>query len=354
MSRSARPRADRILIIRLKRAGDVVMTTPAVSILRRALPEARLSYLVDAPYARLVDGHPDLDEVIVASGGGETFFDLVRRLRRARFDAVADFHGGPRASRLAWFSGAPLRAGYEIPWRNFIYGVRVPRSGPGGAAVHSVVNHAHLARALLRRLGADDGGPGVPPLRLPDARPGEKARLDAILARPGRTGDGARLAVLHIGAGNAFRDWGEENFLDLARRLSEGPGLRIALAGGPEDRDRAASILARAPAGTLSFAGDLNWAELRDLIGRSALFAGPDSGPMHVAASTATPIVAIFGPTLPAHFAPWRSDGVRIVEKAMDCRPCRQRECLTRDVRCLRAVTAAEVFGACLETLKRV
>lgn len=338
------------------------MTMPAVGILRRALPGARLAYLVDAPYARLVEGHPDLDEVLIAPAGGAGFFDLVRRVRRARFDAIVDFHGGPRASRLALLSGAPLRAGYEIPWRNFIYGVRVPRSGPGGAAVHSVVNHANLARALLRRLGADDrpvdiakGDPfGVPPLRLPDARPDEKARLDALLARHGLAGDGARLAVLHIGAGNAFRDWGEANFLDLARRLSEGPGLRIALAGGPEDKGRAASILARAPAGTLSFAGELNWAELRDLIGRAVLFAGPDSGPMHVAASTATPIIAIFGPTLAAHFAPWRPDGVRIVEKTMDCRPCRQRDCPTRDVRCLGTVTAAEVLEACLEALKRV
>ena len=330
------------------------MTTPAVAILRRALPEARLSYLVDAPFARLVEGHPDLDETLVASGAGETFFRLVRRIRRARFDAVVDFHGGPRASRLAWFSGAPIRAGYEIPWRRFIYGVRVPRDGPGGAAVHSVANHARLARALLRRLGAGDGGSGVPPLRLPDARPDEKARLDALLARQGLPNGGVRLAVLHIGAGNAFRDWGEGNFLELARDLSERAGLRVALAGGPEDRDRAASLLARAPAGTMSFAGELNWAELRDLIGRAALFAGPDSGPMHVAASTATPIVAIFGPTLPAHFAPWRAEGVRIVEKPLDCRPCRQRECATRDVRCLRGVTAAEVLGASLEALKRV
>ncbi len=348
MSRSGRRKADRILIIRLKRAGDIVMTMPAVAILRRALPEARLSYLVDPPFARLVEGHPDIDEVIVSSRGAG------RRIRRARFDAVVDFHGGPRASRLAWFSGAPNRAGYEIPWRRFIYGVRVPRSGTGGEAVHSVVNHARLVRALLRRLGADDGGADIPPLRLPDSLPGEKARLDALLARPGFPGEGSRLAVLHIGAGNAFRDWGEDNFLELARHLSERAGLRVALAGGPEDRARAASLLARAPAGTVSFAGDLNWAELRDLIGRAALFAGPDSGPMHVAASTATPIVAIFGPTLPAHFAPWRREGVRIVEKPFDCRPCRQRECAAGDVRCLRSISAGEVLGACLEALKRV
>lgn len=330
------------------------MTAPAVALLRRALPGARLAYLVDAPYARLVEGHPDLDETIVAAGGGGGFFDLVRRIRRLRFDAVVDFHGGPRASRLACLSGAPVRAGYEIPWRRFIYGVRIPRSGPDGAAVHSVVNHAHLARALLKRLGADDGRSDLPPLRLPAARPSELARLDALIAGRGAGPEGTGFAVLHIGAGNAFRDWGEANFRDLMRRLAERAGLRVILAGGAEDRARAASLLAGAPPGTLSLAGDLNWIELRELIARASLFAGPDSGPMHVAASTATPIVAIFGPTATAHFAPWRPDRVRIVEKALDCRPCRQRECPTGDFRCLRSVTAAEVLEACLDVLKRV
>ena len=67
---------------------------------------------------------------------------------------------------------------------------------------------------------------------------------------------------------------------------------------------------------------------------------------MHVAASTPTSIIALFGPTLPAHFAPWRKERVVILDKALDCRPCRQRECVHHDFRCLRTITPGEVMAA--------
>lgn len=93
--------------------------------------------------------------------------------------------------------------------------------------------------------------------------------------------------------------------------------------------------------------GKLNLREVRELISRSALFVGPDSGPMHIAATTSTPIVALFGPTLPAHFSPWQAKAY-LIEKDFDCRPCRQKRCIYEDFRCLRSITPDEVFQACL------
>jgi len=315
------------------------MTTPALAALRRALPDSHLAYVVEAPFARLVEGHPALDETIVveSSLGPAAFLRLVRRIRRGRYDAVVDLHGGPRASRLTFLAGAPVRVGYEIPWRRFIYTTRVARRGAEGP-VHSVVNHINLVRAL--GLEVSD----IPPLALPEPRPEEKARVAAFIDE--NIPSAAKLVVFHVGAGNDFRDWGPAAATELVRLLSGRPGARVVLVGGAEDRERAAEILRRAPGSALSVAGTFGWAELRELIGRAALFIGPDSGPMHVAAATATPIVALFGPTLPAHFAPWRSDRVAILEKSLDCRPCRQRECVHHDFRCLRTITPAEVMAA--------
>ena len=315
------------------------MTTPALTALRLALPGSRISYVVEAPFARLVEGHPALDEtILVESGQGPAaFLGLVRRIRRGRYDAVVDFHGGPRASRLTFLSGAPVRVGYEIPWRRLIYTVRVARQRADGP-VHSVVNHINLVRAL----GCDVQD--IPPLALPEPRPEEKARVATFIDGNGLAA--ARLVVVHVGAGNEFRDWGAAAAAELVRLLYGRPGVRVVLAGGAEDRERAAGIMNGAPGSVHSVAGTFGWAELRELIRRAALFVGPDSGPMHVAASTETPIVALFGPTLPAHFAPWRSDRVVILEKSLDCRPCRQRECLHHDVRCLRAIAPAEVMAA--------
>jgi heptosyltransferase-1 len=172
----------------------------------------------------------------------------------------------------------------------------------------------------------------------------EKEKIDRFWRDKDLAGE--RVAVLHIGAGNEFRDWGAENLAELAGRLASLPCVKVVLVGNGQDRDRAQALMAKAPASLLSLVGEINFIELRELISRAALFVGPDSGPMHIAATTRTPVVALFGPTLPANFAPWRAEAT-IIQKDLGCRPCKQRECVTQDIRCLRRITVDEVFTAC-------
>ncbi len=164
--------AVNILLIRLRLIGDVVFTTPSVRALRRRYPAARLSYLVEPEAAPVVRANPHLDDVLVAprpDGGSRLLADLMlaRRLRAARFDVVIDFHGGPRSSWLALAASAPIRIGYDVAGRGWMYTVRVPRPRELRPR-HSVVNQWDLllplgfdapdparveARAGLRRLG---------------------------------------------------------------------------------------------------------------------------------------------------------------------------------------------------------
>ncbi len=340
----ARPALDpaapaKILLLRLRRIGDIILTTPAVAALKRSLPKASLTYIVEAPYARLVEGHPDLERVIAVKPKltARESLRLVRALRRERFDAVVDFHGGPRTSLWTFLSGAPLKVGYLIRGKGWPYDRTVPRGSEDGP-IHSAENHLNLIRALGVEVRETPG------LSLPPARPEEKARLDRIFKENKLRG--TKVVVLHIGAGNAFRDWGLERLTGLARRLAALPRVRVILAGGESDLGRAEEMLGRGSLPALSLVGELNLIELRELIARSTLFVGPDSGPMHLAASTRTPIVAVFGPTLPAHFAPWRRRAV-VVQKDLACRPCKQRECGTGDFRCLRTISTDEVLEAC-------
>ncbi len=327
----------KFLLIRLRRTGDVVLTTPAVSALRTAFPGASLTYLVEEPFARLVEDHPHIDRVLILgrnAGWGATA-RLLRGIRRERFDAVLDFHGGPRASYLTLLSGARIRVGYAVKYRRFFYTRRVPRAYARGP-VHSVVNHLNLVRALGVKV---DEPPG---LVLPEARPEEKEHVGRLLGESA----GGRRVILHVGAGNRFRDWGAENIARLIRLMDGLSGAGVVLAGSRDDLEAEADIRARAGRPVPSLVGRLNLIELREAILRSALFVGPDSGPMHIAASTPTPIVAVFGPTLPEHFAPWKARAV-VLQKAMDCRPCRQRSCVTGDYRCLKSITPEDVFAAC-------
>jgi ADP-heptose:LPS heptosyltransferase len=354
LSPTGRPKADpaprKILLLRLRRLGDVVLTTPAITLLKTAFPQASLTYLVEEPFRRLVEGNPHLDRVLAvpAKQGTADLLRLIRAIRAERYDAVLDFHGGPRASWITLLGGAKLKIGYAIKSKGFLYDVRVPRSGADGP-VHSVENHANLVRAFFTYAGAHSSAE-IPPLLLPEPTPAEKDRVAALLAQAAPAiAPGSRLVALHIGAGNRFRDWGADNLAGLLSRLADVPGVRIALLGAEGDRETQARLLAVRPEAVVPLAGRLGLMEVRETIRRAALFAGPDSGPMHIAASTPTPIVAWFGPTLPAHFAPWRPSGGRtvILERALSCRPCDQRTCLTGDYRCLRTLTPDEVFQAC-------
>jgi len=333
--------------------GDVIMTTPAVALLKTRLPGASLTYLVEEPYRRLVEGNPYLDKVLAVDKKQKfrDFVKLILQIRAEGYDALLDFHGGPRASWITFFSKARLKVGYGIKHKEFLYDIRVPRGrqeGDQGGFIHSVENHANLVRAL----GVAFDGSSIPPLFLPDPTKEEVQRIQKILVEKGPPG--AQYVVLHIGAGNEFRDWGTENIIGLIQRLDRQPGVKILLvaSGSAGDKKAEADILkalsASGPPGSqniISLVGELNLIELKEVMARAALFVGPDSGPMHVAASTSTPIVAYFGPTLPAHFAPWKAKAI-ILEKSMDCRPCRQRQCITADFRCLRSITPEEVSAA--------
>ncbi len=148
----------KILLVRLRLIGDVVFTTPAVTAIRDAFPEAEITYLVEPAAAPVVQGHPGIDVVKVVPhlrGWRRIAADLAlaRELRRARFDLVVDFHGGPRASFLTWATGAPRRVGYAVKGRSWMYTEVVPRPADLRPR-HSVENQWDLLPHLGRPIAA--------------------------------------------------------------------------------------------------------------------------------------------------------------------------------------------------------
>jgi ADP-heptose:LPS heptosyltransferase len=352
-----------ILLIRLRLIGDVVFTTPAIRALRRRYPEARLSYLVEPEAAPVVTANPHVDQVIVAprpAGAWRVLPDLAlaRQLRAARFDLVIDFHGGPRSSWLTLATGAPLRIGYDVAGRSWMYTVRVPRPRELRPR-HSVVNQWDL----LLPLGFDPPDPAIDTTEM-----GEDPRaFDAVLDRLRRLDvvPGVHdVVLLHVSAGNPFRRWPFDSFVELvAKMVSTDPQRRVVLTSGPSETDAAARVgeearrrLGSTPARAIVCDQSFDLHELRALLGRAALFIGGDSGPLHVASTTAVPIVGIYGPTLPARSAPWRrpdlvTESVELADLA--CRPCNQRRCEPGDFRCLGLIGAGTVAATAEGALRR-
>ena len=182
----------KILLVRLRLIGDVVFTTPVVPALKRLRPSAHVTYLVERAAAPVVAHLPELDRVIQIDhtrGWARVRDDLAlgRRLRRERFDLVLDFHGGPRGAWLSWATRAPVRVGYTIAGRSWMYTHLVPRARDLRPR-HSVENQWDLLRAAFPEAGdPDPERDRVVMAEDPDARDAIMHRLAGAGGhRPGR------------------------------------------------------------------------------------------------------------------------------------------------------------------------
>jgi predicted lipopolysaccharide heptosyltransferase III len=353
-----------ILLVRLRLIGDVVFTTPVVRALRRRFPSAQLVYLVESVAAPVVATNPHLDDVLViprTRGWARLTDDLktAARLRRQRFDIAIDLHGGPRSAWLTWATRAPVRVGYDVPGRAWMY-THIAHRPRELRPRHSVENQWDLLTALDREFGATPD-PTIDRVEMP-ADPRARGTVDRRLRECG-VPDTGRVVVLHVSAGNPFRRWPEASFAALGAGLAAGGTDRwVLLTAGPSDRAAAHRVMneARQRLGAKSdriVDGEgLMLPELRALMDRAALFVGGDSGPLHMAATSDVPVVGLYGPTVKERSAPWRPSDIPTVSLdagALPCRPCDQRVCAPGDFRCLSGISAAAVLQAAEDILGR-
>ena len=220
---------------------------------------------------------------------------------------------------------------------------------------HSVLNQADL----IALLGVAPLNRAIDPVVMPldgDAA----ARVSARLAAAGVSST-APVIVLHVSAGNPFRRWPASSFAEVAATLAAADRTRrIVITSGPSEVEAAEAVAAEARrlaggAGEgIVRSSEFDLVDLRALIERAALYIGGDSGPLHIAATTRTPIVALFGPTLPERSMPWRDPAIRsaaVDAGPLPCRPCHQRHCVPGDFRCLTGISPNIVIAAAKKLL---
>ena len=364
----------KILLIRLRLIGDVVFTTPAIRALRQRFPDAELVYLVERAAAPVLSENQHLTKLIIAErprGFRRLIYDLqlAQRLRAERFDAVIDFHGGPRGNWLTWVTRAQTRIGYSMPYRRWPYTHLVKRPVQTEPR-HSVMNQWDLLSSLDKSFAARPD-----PQRDPVEMNGNiEAALSVFkkltTAELRRKSIGAHtpekqidIVVIHVRVGTPFRQWPIEFFIETIVNLATfDPELRFVVTSDPSDPSTTNQIITAVHARTgrdtplVTSADHFGVAELQSLISSAALFIGGDSGPLHIAATTTTPIVGIYGPTLPTRSSPWRSPA--LITESVDvgelpCRPCDQRHCEPGDFRCLRTLPAIKVISAAKRALTK-
>jgi ADP-heptose:LPS heptosyltransferase len=333
----------------------VVFTTPILRALRTAFPQARLTYLVEPAAAAIVRGNPHLDDVIVVPrrrGVARLADDIATalRLRRARFDVAIDLHGGPRSAWLTWTTAAPVRIGYDFPGRRRAY------THPVARPIEPLTRHSVLNQwDLLAPLGlAGPPDPAALPLEMAET-PDDASRAAALLSAL-RIPPDAALVLVHVSASNPFKRWPLASFADaIARLVERRPDRYAAVVSGPSEPGAAEAVAAAARARlgadgasrVAAVAVDLSG--LRALASRARVYIGGDTGPLHVAATTSTPIVEILGPTVAARSFPWRDPRLfaAVIEPGpLPCRPCDERTCAPGDFRCLTSIAPDRVAEA--------
>ncbi len=332
----------RILVIKLKQPGDVLVSTPVIRALKAAWPESRVTFLVPKGTEDMVAGHPGLDGLMVADRRGATWLQtlsFLRDLRRRRFDLVLELSGGDRGAFYSFLSGAKERLGFAHPGKPFwqrrgCFTRLLPRPP---IRMHMVDQNL----AAVRALGIEPVNPRLDFFWDDQV----ERRVQDLVASLGLTG--RPFALMHPGAGWRFKCWTPAGYARVIEALEQDWGLPVVLTGtkAAHEQELLAEIYEACRVRPRHLAGRLSLKELGALIAKARLFFGMDSAPMHLAAAVNTPAVALFGPSGVFNWGPW-GEGHLVIKQDWDCLPCGQDGCEGGKVsRCLLELTPEDVLA---------
>ena len=322
-----------ILVIKPRAAGDVVLATPALRNLRRAYPSAVIDFLTESPFADLVRGNPDVTHVVVHDRARMSGLDLIRSVRRRRYEMVIDLFGNPRTALVTFLSGARVRVGYRFRGRQYAYTMLVE---PRGASVHNVQFNLDAIEAL--GVPVADRSPVVP------FSANDEEYIDGFLASIG--GPGGPLVGVNSAGGWYTKRWGVRRFAQLCDRLVADHGCSVLLTWGPGEREHVESI--RNEMREPSFIPPpTTFPQLAALLKRCDFVVSNDTGPMHIAAAVGTPVLGIYGPTNPALQGPYGDAHVTVRNEGLTCLGCNLTSCPIGHP-CMEELTVPVVLSAFL------
>ena len=338
-------RQARLLIVRLRSIGDIVLLTPALHLLKNWRPDLRVSVLLETGFRELLEGNPDVDEILQLEDGAgwqkvTSRLQMVHELRRRQFAVCLNLHGGPTSAYLTAASGARWKLGFHHFRTRWVYHSLVPdaRGFLGQEDVHA----AELQAAALFWFG-------LPRAEVPAAWLAVSS-AHAAWWRDKRAQIGIAphqdYALLNPAARLATKQWPAERFAQVGAYLQQELGLLPLYQGGPGESSVLDAVEHAAGTSILRLE-DASLGQLAAALEGARLFAGNDSGPAHMAAALRRPSVVIFGSMSPKIWGPWPPSGPgRYVQNPFDCNPCPGYQCHRFDrPECILSVTVAQVVA---------
>lgn len=346
MDRLSLPPRPRILVVVLRRLGDVLLTTPLIRSLRTAFPDAQIDALVFADTRAILDGNPDLDNVIAMPqpAGLRQSLSLAARLWR-RYDLAVSTQAGDRPTFFAIVAGRRRVGPVQPRLSGRIFRLFFSRWLELDGTSHRVEENLQIAELL-----------GIVPV----------AHMVAPAGAPPISLSGKDYAVIHAAPFFRYKQWHREGWREIARHLAQA-GLEIVATGGPgvEERAYLDRIWNDSGVAVRRLDAQLSWPELSSLVRGARVYVGPDTSVTHLAAAAGCPTVALYGPTDPRIWGPWPQAGLQtpwlkagtiqqrgnvwLLQNPLPCLPCQQEGCLKRldsYSQCLDELSASQVITA--------
>ncbi len=330
--------------------GDVVHTLPALYSIRNGFEKkgvrAEIDWLVEEAASSVLIGNPLIDNVIVVKNRG-WLRDTARNLKTAKaifsrhYDIVLDFQGLLKSGLWVAVSRGKRRVGFSNS-REMSHIFLNEKVAPYDPEKHAVERYLDLAKSIG----------GVMDKSVTHINIGTESK-ESVIRKLDEKGlkRGTPFFVMITRARWDTKLWSDDKFVELAKKLSEIPGLAPVLVGGESERLQIEAMRSQISGSAVSLAGEIDLKELAALMGLTCFAVSVDSGPMHIAAAAGTRVIALFGPT-----APWRTgpygEGHIIIRKGLGCSPCFRKNCA--DVKCMKEITVDDVLKAVAGLLEKV
>ncbi|MBI5195236.1 MAG: glycosyltransferase family 9 protein [Nitrospirae bacterium] len=378
----------KILVIKLRHIGDVLLSAPAMRALKESFPDAKVSVLINSGTEESLSGNPAIDELIIFDRSIKKLplvnriakeIAFLRKIRAKGFDMAVDLTNGDRAVILSYFSGARYRLAADPGKKGF--------AGKRYLYTHlaNIDKQKHMVFQnldVVKQFGIDAKNEDVD-FFIPEEA---KAFVKKIF-KENSIEDTDKVVHIHPTSRWLWKCWKDEYMAEIIGWLIE-KGIKVIVTSAPDGREmeKAKRILSlisdyrtqntehrqnnselmhisgdspsrsigmgQSPLRVLDLAGKTTIKQLAAISEASDLFVGVDSAPMHIAAAVGTPVVALFGPTLENLWAPY-SRGHIVISKDMPCKPCKKGSCEGVELReCMKAIKQEDVKKAVSKLLR--
>lgn len=340
----------KILITRTDRIGDVVLATPVIEQLKMAYPNAKISFLTTPYTVDLIEGNPNIDEVIIYDKkgkeknfiGGILFFAL--KLHSKKFDAVFVLHPTNRMHLACFIARIPVRVGWDRKYGNLLTHKLEHNKQLG------IKHESEYNLDLLKLIGIKTQ---KPTLNLPYDYISKFIDFTSLTKFDLK--ENKKYIVFALGASCLSKQWPVEFFAQVANKLSSLiPEFSVVVLGSSSEETLSKKFISLYKGECIDLTGKLSLKEVIFFIKHVAGFIGNDSGLSHIAASFDIPLISLFGRADPG-LSPlrWRPLGQNsiFIHKDVTCVKCLAHNC-EKDFQCIRSILVDEVVEESLKIFR--